>query len=111
MLKAVKQRHCYAATDNILVDFRCGDHIMGDEMITQKAPTFHMHLVGTGDFAKIDLLRDSEVVHTLKAPGREFKGDWTDPNPRAGTHYYYVRIVQADGEVAWGSPIWVTWNK
>jgi hypothetical protein len=22
-------------------------------------------------------------------------------------HYYYLRVTQADGELAWGSPIWV----
>ena len=28
---AFKQRHCYGATDNIVLDVRSGDHIMGDE--------------------------------------------------------------------------------
>jgi hypothetical protein len=26
----------------------------------------------------------------------------------AGEHYYYVRVEQEDGNVAWSSPIWVT---
>jgi hypothetical protein len=111
LLKAVKLRHCYAATDNILVDFRCGDRIMGDEVTTAQAAKFQMHIVGTGEFAKIDVLRDSEVIETLKPAGSEFKGEWTDPNPLEGTHYYYVRVLQADGEIAWGSPIWVTLKK
>ena len=25
--------------------------------------------------------------------------------------YYYARVVQTDGELAWGSPIWVTMKK
>ena len=29
------------------------------------------------------------------------------PKPAAGTHYYYIRVLQADGEIAWASPIWV----
>ncbi len=53
------------------------------------------------------MLRDSEVIETLKPASKEFKGEWTAANPRAGTHYYYVRILQADDEIAWGSPIWV----
>ncbi|MBI2805747.1 MAG: hypothetical protein HYX68_12275 [Planctomycetes bacterium] len=107
ILKAVKQRHCYGATDNILVDFRCGDKIMGDEVSVNAAPTFDIHVVGTNNFAKIDVLRDSQVIATLKPNGSEYKGRWTEPKAQDGTHYYYIRILQTDGEIAWGSPIWV----
>jgi hypothetical protein len=107
LLKAVKQRHCYAATDNILVDFRSGDKIMGDDLTTNAAPMFQIHVVGIGNIAKIDVLRDSEVVDTLKPGGAEYKGAWGDAKSQPGTHYYYIRVLQADGEIAWGSPIWV----
>ncbi len=111
LLDAVKKRHCYAATDNILVDFRCGDKIMGDEVVTKQAPTFQIQVVGTDKIAKVDLLRDSEVIETLKPAGKEFKGAWTEPNPQGGAHYYYLRVLQTDGEIAWGSPIWVEMKK
>ena len=88
LLRAVKQRHCYAATDNILVDFRCGQKIMGDDAVVNGAPIFDFHVVGTGKIAKIDVLRDSAVIETLKLGAVEYKGAWTDPNPRDGTHYY-----------------------
>ena len=107
LLNAVKQRHCYAATDNILVDFRCGDKIMGDEVTVNGAPKFDLSVVGTKQIAKIDVLRDSEVVETLKPQGTGYKTSWIDPNPKAGTHYYYLRVLQEDNEIAWGSPIWV----
>jgi hypothetical protein len=107
LLDAVKKRHCFAATDNIVLDFRCGDKIMGDELTTDKAPTFNVEVIGTADLAKVEVLRDSVPVATLAANGSAFKGEWNDPQPRAGTHYYYVRVTQADGELAWGSPIWV----
>jgi hypothetical protein len=107
LLDAVKKRHCYGATDNILVDFRCGDAIMGDETTIKGAPKFDMHVVGTGKIAKIDVLRDSEVIDTLTPAGDTYKAAWTDANPKDGVHYYYIRVLQADGEIAWGSPIWV----
>jgi hypothetical protein len=31
----------------------------------------------------------------------------SDPEPLAGTHPYYVRVRQADGEMAWSSPTFV----
>jgi hypothetical protein len=111
LLDAIKKRHCYGATDNIVVDFRCGEKIMGDELAVDKAPTFSLYARGTADLGTVEILRDSEVVAKLPSKGAEFKGTWTDPQPQAGTHYYYARIVQADGELAWGSPIWVTMKK
>jgi hypothetical protein len=111
LLKAVKQRHCYAATDNILVDFRCGAAIMGDVVVTEQAPKFQIHVVGTANLAKVDILRDSEAVATLTPGVKELKTEWTDPKAAAGTHYYYARVLQTDQEIAWGSPIWVEWKK
>ncbi len=108
LLDAVKKRHCYAATDNILVDFRCGDKIMGDEAVVAGAATFQFHVVGTGNIAKVEMLRDSEVVQTFKPQGKEIKSEWTDAAPAGQTHYYYLRVLQSDGEIAWGTPIWVT---
>jgi hypothetical protein len=112
MLDAVKKRHCYGATDNIVVDWRCGDAIQGDEVSTRQAPTFTINVHGTGDLAKIDILRDSEVINTLTPPGgQSLRATWTDPRPREGTHYYYIRVLQRDNEIAWASPIWVTLTK
>jgi hypothetical protein len=111
LLDAVLKRRCYAATDNILVDFRSGAHLMGADMTTDRAPRFRVHVVGTSKLAKVDVLRDSESIAQLSAQGAEYDGEWADPLPRPGTHYYYVRVEQADGEIAWGSPIWVTMKK
>ncbi|MCI0378971.1 MAG: hypothetical protein L0215_15290, partial [Gemmataceae bacterium] len=108
ILDAVKQRHVYGATDNILVEFRSGDKIMGDELTVAGNPTFQVFVHGTNTIRKIDVLRDSEVVATISPKDAVYKGDWTDPEPQAGTHYYYIRVLQADQEIAWGSPIWVT---
>lgn len=113
LLDAVKKRHCYGATDNILVDFRCGEAIMGDEVTVQGPPRFDISVVGTAPLQKIELLRDSEVITGVpvpagKQPPTSFKGTLDDPQPQDGTHYYYLRVVQTDGEIAWASPIWVT---
>jgi hypothetical protein len=106
--KALRQRHCYGATDHIILEVRSGPHLMGDEFQAAEAPSLQIAVIGTAKLAKVDILRDSEVVATLRPAGNEFRGKWTDPVPRAGTHYYYVRVMQHDGELAWGSPMWIT---
>jgi hypothetical protein len=111
ILDAMKKRHCYGATDDILLDVRSGDHIMGDEFKSSGAPSLDVNVVGTGPIARVDVLKDSRVVQTFKPGGRDCKEHWTDHDPIAGVHYYYVRVEQKDGQLAWGSPMWVEVGK
>ena len=107
ILDAFRKRHCYGATDNIILDVRSGEHVMGDSFQTVGAPKLDVHVIGTADLAEVAVLRDSKVVDVLKADGKEYKGSWTDPKPDAGKHYYYVRVTQKDKNLAWGSPMWI----
>ena len=81
LLEAIKKRHCYGATDNIIVDFRSGEHVMGDEFSVKGAPKLEINVIGTSNIAKIDILRDSEVVDTIKPNAAKYSGTWTDPRP------------------------------
>jgi hypothetical protein len=111
ILDALRRRHCYGATDDIIVSFKSGDHLMGDEFSTGQPPRLEMHVIGTGRLARIDILKDGDVVTTLKPGKAEYKGTWTDPKPAEGVHYYYIRVVQDDGELAWASPMWIDYRK
>jgi hypothetical protein len=111
ILDALKKRHCYGATDDIIVDVRSGNYLMGDEFKTTQAPTLQLTVIGTAPLARIDILRDSEVVESIKPGKPEYRGSWTDPKPQTGTHYYYVRVLQTDDEIAWASPMWIEYGK
>ncbi len=107
IIDALRKRHCYGATDNIILDVRSGEHVMGDAFQAVGAPKLDVHVIGTDDLEEVAVLRDSKVAAVLKADGKEYKGSWTDPNPAAGKHYYYVRVTQKDKNLAWGSPMWI----
>jgi hypothetical protein len=107
ILDAIKKRHTYGATSNIIVDLRSGAHIQGDEFETHTAPALWMSVTGTDDLAKIDIIRDSKIVAALDPQGRHHEGTWTDPHAEEGAHYYYIRVLQKDGEIAWASPLWI----
>jgi hypothetical protein len=107
ILAALKKRHAYASTDDIVVEVRSGDHVMGDELRTSTAPEFKLRAVGARALDRIEILKDSDVVATLPVKGPEYVGTWTDPQPARGMHYYYIRVLQSDGELAWSSPMWV----
>ncbi len=111
ILDAMKARRTYAATDNIIADVRSGSHMMGEEFTTGEPPKLKIHLHGTGPFAKVLVIKDNETVQTWQPGQAAFDADWTDPHPAAGkTSYYYVRGEQADGELVWASPMWITYK-
>jgi hypothetical protein len=111
ILAAMKARHVYGATDNILADVRCGDYFMGDEFTLKTRPTIRVRLVGTQPFAKVHVIKDGEYVHTAEPDKQEVEFEWTDFTARDGkTSYYYVRGEQTDGELVWVSPMWITYK-
>jgi len=110
IFKAMQQRHVYAATDNIIADFRCGEHMMGDEFTTNEPPKFKIHLEGTGPITKVVFVKDDVEVFTAAPNQQKCDVEWTDPDPTPGqTSYYYVRGEQAD-ELVWASPMWVKYE-
>ena len=113
LVEAMKKRHTYAATDNIILDFPAvAARLMGDETRSAK-PKFAVVVLGTGPIATVDLVRNSQVVHTARPAQEkpaELRFEWEDAAPPQGerANYYYVRVTQRDGQMAWSSPIWVT---
>ncbi len=110
LIDAMRQRHTYAATDNLVLDVRMGNNIMGDEVRTDK-PSLDVVVLGTGPLERVEVLRDGAVVHTEKPAknAAEARFHWDDPAPHKGekASYYYVRVQQRDGQMAWASPLWV----
>ena len=112
ILDALKKRHVYAATDDILADVRSGEHMMGDEFESAEPPTLHIKLVGTSPFAKVHVIKDSRYVYTAQPHKEEVEFTWRDTSPEENkTAYYYVRGEQQDGEIVWVSPMWITYRK
>ncbi len=111
LIDAMRKRHSYAATDNLVLDVRMGPHLMGDEVRAAR-PKLDVIVLGTNLLDRVEVLRDGAVVHTERpaGPATELRFSWQDPAPRRGdkASYYYVRVLQRDGQMAWGSPFWVT---
>jgi hypothetical protein len=111
MIDAFKKRHCYAATDNILLDIRSGPQIMGDAFTSSARPTLEIAVHGTCPVAKLHVIRDNKYVYSTEPKKPEVKLRYTDTDIKPGaTSYYYVRVEQEDGNLAWGSPMWITYK-
>ena len=110
ILDAFKRRHCYGATDNIIMDVRSGEHIMGDEF---NAPVdgpvkIKVFAQGTRPIARIDVIKDFRYLFSTEPKQTSVSFEWTDDEKRGpGLSWYYVRAIQDDGQLAWASPMWV----
>jgi hypothetical protein len=107
ILDAIRRRHVYASTANIVADVRSGEHLMGDEFTVTGAPKISVKLLGTAAFAKVVVIKDGKEVYTTTPNTKDVAFDWTDPDAAPGASYYYVRGEQIDGQVVWASPMWI----
>jgi hypothetical protein len=111
VLEALKQRHIYASTDDILADVESGSHMMGDEFSIADQPALKIKLRGTSKFSKITIIRDGKIVYSNLPNTQEVEISWRDNQPQKDkTSYYYVRGEQDDGEIVWVSPLWIKYT-
>ena len=111
LLDAIRKRHAYAATDNIILDFRASaggrTYMMGDSFDSSTAPRLMIHVGATASIKQIDIIRDKRFVYTARPRTLAFDFEFTDKEFAKGEHWYYVRVMQEDGQMAWSSPVWV----
>ncbi len=113
LLSAMRKRHNYAATDNIILDYRMTadgeEHLQGD-VVPGTVSRFELsvRVFGTAPVQQIDVIRGQDFVYTLQNQSDEVSFEFVDTKPRPDEQHYYVRVQQADGQMAWSSPIWVT---
>ena len=113
LLEAMRKRHNYAATDNIILDYRATaddvEYIQGDVVPGEVSRVeLRARILGTAPVRQIDIIRGKEFVYTLQDQPDEVTFRFVDTQPPSGEQHYYVRVQQADGQMAWSSPIWVT---
>ncbi|HTM50375.1 MAG TPA: hypothetical protein VL285_16895 [Bryobacteraceae bacterium] len=114
LIDAMRQRHTYAATSNILLDYRLSaggkTYLQGEDLAAQALPELTAKIVGTGPLKKVVVVRDNEYVFSTDPKGESFDLRFKENSLSPGQHYYYVRVEQQDGNVAWSSPIWIKYQ-
>jgi hypothetical protein len=122
---AVAKRACFATTgERMIVYFEVIGRKMGSFLNTQDKPglCINRHIsgfvVGTKTLKKLEIIRNGQVFKTFDLNTVFFEFTLDDMDDLAsiclpkgkGPHpfvYYYLRLFQEDGHMAWASPIWV----
>lgn len=115
--QAIYERRCYATSGvPIFLDFRVNGALMGSEISVQPQPQISARVRGTAALRSVEVIRDGQVFAGLDCQAGAAVPDitfaLTDTIAIPGeTHYYYLRILQEDGNMAWSSPIWVEYEE
>jgi hypothetical protein len=125
---ALYNRACYATTgERIILGVTVAGHLMGSELSTAQKPGLHVnrhiagYVVGTSKIEKVEIIRNGEVLHLYKPKNQSFDFEYDDMTPlqdviikesetKATFIFYYIRVTQSDGHMAWSSPIWVDYT-
>ena len=104
-------RRCYGTTRaRILLEFEVDGHAMGEEFVAD-GPGCNLaaNVYGTSAIEQVEIVKNGRVVKSFPGDGGpDLELTWTDKEPEKQTDYYYVHVLQADGEQAWSSPVWVS---
>jgi hypothetical protein len=109
------------SSPRVLLQVDLNGHPIGSEMKASTEATLrssrriNVRFLGTAPVQRIDIIRNNKVIHTTG----QTKFVWEDTTPLADAlmpaakycnHpfcFYYVRVVQADGQTTWASPVWI----
>ncbi|MBD3176774.1 MAG: hypothetical protein GF320_16470 [Armatimonadia bacterium] len=106
--QALWEGRTYATSlDRVYIDFRIQDQGLCAEVHADGPVRVDYVVVSRGDDVSVHLIRDNEVLRTDRSGTGTVQVSLAD-RPAAGEHFYYLRVVQGNGERAWSSPIWVT---
>ncbi len=109
--EALHQRRCYATSGaHIILFFRVNGSEMGSEIKLGKKEVrqIEWRVIGTEQISRVDLLLNNETIKSWRGEGKDdVSGKFAHELPLNATEWWYVRVIQADSEMAWSSPVWV----
>lgn len=132
---SMKRRACYAvANDRIMLDFHINGFPMGSIIninqytIDKLFPLeVAVSVICTESFEKLELICNGEVIFTKTHRENKTEADfylnidkYDSPDRIRNTYgvhtvncsrYYYIRVTQLGGSIAWSSPIWIDYRK
>jgi hypothetical protein len=122
---ALYNRSCYATTgERMILGFAIAGATMGKELSTAEKQGLMIcrhisgYAAGTTDLVKVEIIRNGDVIKVFEPKGYSFEFSYDDmdllekvaikgKDKRPPFVYYYIRVTQKDGNVAWASPIWI----
>lgn len=127
LMEALYNRSCYATTgERILVWFNVAEQPMGSILSSLEKPGLEFNryisgfVIGTSPLKEVSIIRNGKVFKNIIVKDSDrVELDLDDSEPLSSVvlpsneqpfAYYYIRVLQKDGHMAWSSPIWVDYH-
>ena len=125
ILSSLSKKACYATTGaRIVIGLYIADERMGSELTSADKPGFEFnrhitgYAIGTDNLKEVQIIRNNKVLKSYKPEDDKFEFELDDMEPLSKVAiktkdetppfaFYYLRVIQNDGHIAWSSPIWV----
>lgn len=123
--EALYNRSCYATTgERIIVGLYLAGLPMGSETSTSVKPGLSMnrhlsgYVAGTSALKTVEIIRNGKIIKSFECDSYSMSFTYDDmielnkvatdaKDKKPPFVYYYLRVIQEDGHMAWSSPIWV----
>lgn len=107
--QAMRDRRVYSTEDeNLQLDFKINGNLMGTILEETEELNFEVEIKDpdtSEKSAKVEIVANGgKVVKTMNMTSSSQKFNFTMPSDYS---YYFVKVTQADGQIAVSSPIWV----
>jgi hypothetical protein len=101
LMEALVARRCYATSGaKILLDLSADGAPMGSELASREPAEFVVDAIGADTISSLELVGAEGVLFRAEPNARE-----ASARARVASSFVYARITQADGEMAWSSPV------
>jgi hypothetical protein len=110
ILDGIRARRTFGTSSaKIFLDVRVNGALMGEKIaeLPSGPVQVEIRVRCPGEIDRIEVCRNNKFVYVDRPPKREVEVTFRDTDPLAGSSYYYVRVMQKDGEIAWSSPVWL----
>ncbi|WP_455539679.1 CehA/McbA family metallohydrolase [Terrisporobacter sp.] len=109
LYQAMRDRRVYSTEDeNLQLDFKINGNIMGTILEDTEELSFDVTVKDpdtTENSAKVEIVANGgKIVKSMRMTSNEQNFKFTLPSDYS---YYFVKVTQADGQIAVSSPIWV----
>jgi hypothetical protein len=104
ILDAFRQRHTYASTDNIVLDFFTGSTMQGDEMQASQTPTFEIRAHGTEPILRVEIIKNNRIIYSRAADPAAADGRVVDFSYRDNDNFADTSMTSTGQIQNWQAP-------
>lgn len=108
VFQGIYHRRTYATTgERIVVRFQVAREPMGSEVRVEGPVAMSADVTGTDRIRMVRVVKNGALLYVVDPMADHVSFEFVDPDGAPEGAYYYLDLVQTDGEKAISSPVWV----